>query len=338
MRFGVYVNGYGSSVRSAGDVLREAAEQAQLAEQLGFDWVVLGERHLYRPGHAEILTAAAWLAARTHRIGIATAGIVAAFYPPYLLAQALANIDVASNGRLHAGFVLGYRPEEFAAFGARFDQRAATFESTVAAIARLWTGQTVDLPDPARDSGDAVATFVSPLPVQRPRPPIWNGGRVRAALRRTAWICDAWTTSFNEDPQDLAGKIEQYRGFPAGPDSLGKSVIVCRDGFCASTSQAARNTLEAPLLDLFGEYSTFKRGSIDAGRYRQLSWDNVADRLLVGSPAQFTEQLNTYAELGADALILRIQPPRLAHRDAMACLELLGTQVLPAFTESASTT
>lgn len=331
MRLGIYVNGYGTPTRSSGTTsLHEAEEQTQLAEAVGLDWVVLGERHLHRPGHHEILTTAAWLAALTHRIGIATAGIVLPFYQPYFLAQALANIDAASGGRLTAGFVLGYRREEFEAMGVSFATRAAQFEASLETVQSLWAGETVELGDGPTGTRTA---FVSPLPGQSPRPPIWNGGRVTAALRRTAWSCDGWTTSFNEDLPSLERAISTYLGLPSGPRSLGKSVIICRDGFCADSSQAARATLEDPLLRLHAEYAQWKRDSVDADRYSDLTWDAVQPRLVVGSPAQMVEQLAVYSDVGADGVILRIQPPELAHLDAMRCLELIGDKVVPALAE-----
>ncbi|HEY3482746.1 MAG TPA: LLM class flavin-dependent oxidoreductase, partial [Streptomyces sp.] len=114
MRLGLYLNLYGTPDERP--QLADAVEQAKLAEQAGFEWVVLGERHLHRPGYHEILTSMTWLAAHTSRIGIATAGIVAPLYDPVVLAETLAHIDVLSGGRLTAGFVLGYRPEEFALY------------------------------------------------------------------------------------------------------------------------------------------------------------------------------------------------------------------------------
>lgn len=320
MKVGIYLNLYGEQGRPL--VTDQLVQQARAADELGFDWLVLGERHLHPPGYHEIVTSLAWLAAQTSRIGLATAGIILPIHQPILLAEQLATVDVLSGGRLTAGFVLGYRPEEFALAGVERRDRVPLFERHLDTIDALWRGEPV-----ASDEPDEAA-FISPLPMQRPRPRIWNGGRVSAALQRTARLCDGWTTSFNEDVTELASKIAEYRAYPGAERSLGREVIVCREGFCAPTSQGAQAALEGPLAALYADYTGWKRASADAGRYQQ-PWDEIANRSVVGSPQQCVDALGRYAQLGADGVVLRIQPPSLDHAEAMSCLELLGEQVLP---------
>lgn len=331
MRFGIYLNLFGHHQfgKPSGDqarVMHEAVEQARLCEQAGFDWVVLGERHHHPPGYSEILSSALWIAAHTNRIGIATAGIILPLYPPVLLAETLAHIDVLSGGRLTPGFVLGYRPEEFTAFEVPRSERLARFEEGLALLKLLWSGEPVTYRGRHHRLENVL---VSPTPVQRPRPRVWNGCRVAPAIRRTAETCDGWTTSFNEEPTELTEKIAFYRSLPDSPSSLGREVIVLREGFCAATSQEARRILEEPLLGLYGEYAGWKRDSADHARYTT-GWEAIANRIVVGSPAEVADTVAGYREIGADGLVLRIQPPGLPHVDAMRCIELLATNVLNA--------
>lgn len=318
MRLGLYVNLY--STGSGTPSLAAAVEQARLAEQAGFDWVVLGERHLYRPGYHEILTSLTWLAAHTERIGLATAGIVAPFYDPVLLAEQLAHVDVLSGGRLTAGFVLGYRPEEFALYRVPPAQRVARFEECLELLTRLWTEEQVTFDGRFTSVREA---FLAPRPAQRPRPKLWNGGRVPAALARTARLCDGWTTSFNELDADLPAKIADYRAQPRGTGTLGAEVIVCREGYCAATTEAARAALEEPLRGLYDAYTGWKRTSADAARYTQ-GWDDIVARGVIGSPGQCAERLAHYAAMGADGVILRVQPPGMPQADALAAIERFG--------------
>ncbi|MFI1015346.1 LLM class flavin-dependent oxidoreductase [Streptomyces sp. NPDC020965] len=322
-RLGLYLNLYADPADRPR--LADAVEQARLAEEVGFDWIVLGERHLHRPGYHEAVTSLAYLAAHTERIGLATAGLIAPVYQPVWLAETLAHIDVLSGGRLTAGFVLGYRPEEFALYGTRPGERVARFEECLELVTRLWTADEVTY-DGRWTSVDRA--FLSPRPVQSPRPRIWNGGRVPAALARTARMCDGWTTSFNELDSELPKKIAEYRSHPRGPASLGAEVIVCREGFAAGTSQGARTALEAPLRGLYDAYGDWKRTSADAARYAQ-EWDDIADRSVIGSVAECVQRLGTYGEMGADGVVLRIQPPGMSQRDALSAIELFGTEVLP---------
>ncbi|UWE11113.1 LLM class flavin-dependent oxidoreductase [Actinacidiphila bryophytorum] len=323
MRLGLYVNLYADRADRPG--LADAVEQARLAEEAGFDWVVLGERHLHRPGYHEALTSLTWLAAHTDRIGLATAGLIAPVYHPAWLAETLAHIDVLSGGRLTAGFVLGYRPEEFALYGTEPRDRVARFTECLDLVKRLWTEDSVSHKGRFTTLDEA---FLAPRPVQRPRPRIWNGGRVPAALERTALMCDGWTTSFNETDAELPAKIAAYRGYERGPDTLGAEVIVCREGYCAPTGQQARAALEEPLRGLYDAYGDWKRTSMDAARYAQ-EWDDIAARSVIGSPQECAERLDAYARMGADGVILRIQPPGMPQADALRAIEAFGKDVLP---------
>jgi alkanesulfonate monooxygenase SsuD/methylene tetrahydromethanopterin reductase-like flavin-dependent oxidoreductase (luciferase family) len=318
MRLGLYLNLYGTPDERPR--LEDAVEQARLAEQAGFEWIVLGERHLHRPGYHEILTSLTWLAAKTDRIGIATAGIVAPLYDPVVLAETLAHIDVLSGGRLTAGFVLGYRPEEFALYGVTQAERVARFEEYLTILTRLWTEDEVTYDGKFTSIRDA---FLSPRPVQSPRPKLWNGGRVSAMLERTARMCDGWTTSFNELDADLPAKIAEYHSYPRGASTLGAEVILCREGFCAATSQDARQALEEPLRDLYDAYTGWKRTSADASRYAQ-GWDDIAARSVIGSPTECAERVAHYEEMGADGIILRIQPPGMSQSDVLSSIETFG--------------
>ncbi|WP_228978990.1 LLM class flavin-dependent oxidoreductase [Streptomyces sp. DH12] len=323
MRLGLYVNLYAD--KTDRPRLADAVEQVRLAEQAGFSWVVLGERHLHRPGYHEAVTTLAYLAAHTERIGLATAGLIAPVYHPVWLAETLAHVDVLSGGRLTAGFVLGYRPEEFALYGTAPRERVPRFEECLELLTRLWTEDEVTH-DGRFTSLDGA--FLAPRPVQSPRPRIWNGGRVSAALERTARMCDGWTTSFNELDAELPEKIAEYLAYPRGAASLGAEVIVCREGYCAPTTRLARAALEDPLRSLYDAYGDWKRTSADAARYAQ-EWDDIAARSVIGSPEECADRLGHYAAMGADGVVLRVQPPGMPQADALRAIEAYGTDVLP---------
>jgi len=248
---------------------------------------------------------------------------VAPLYDPVVLAETLAHLDVLSGGRLTAGFVLGYRPEEFALYGVTQAERVARFEECLDIVTRLWTEDEVSYDGKFTSISEA---YLSPRPVQNPRPRLWNGGRVSAVLERTARMCDGWTTSFNELDADLPGKIAEYLSYPRGEGTLGAEVILCREGFCGSTSQDARQTLEEPLRDLYDAYTGWKRTSTDASRYTQ-GWDEIADRSVIGSPAECAERLAHYEQMGADGIVLRIQPPGMPQRDVLRSIEAFGNLI-----------
>jgi alkanesulfonate monooxygenase SsuD/methylene tetrahydromethanopterin reductase-like flavin-dependent oxidoreductase (luciferase family) len=67
---------------------------------------------------------------------------------------------------------------------------------------------------------------------------------------------------------------------------------------------------------------------MDAARYAQ-QWDDIAARSVIGSPQQCAERLGAYAEMGADGVVLRIQPPGMSQVDTLKAIEAFGKDVLP---------
>ena len=172
------------------------ATWSNAVEDLGFDGIAVtdhpfpaiswlnGGHHALDPFIA--LTA---MAATTQRVRLVTDVLVAGYRNPYLLAKAVASLDVVSAGRLCIGIGAGYQREEFSALGAQFDGRGRVFDATLDATYAALTGQPVvdsDGPFPA------AGTHLRPLPIQQPRPPFWIGGNSDAAMRRAVTKADGW--------------------------------------------------------------------------------------------------------------------------------------------------
>ena len=103
-------------------------EQAEWADRLGFDFVILSEHHGVDDGYIPApVTMAAAVAGRTRRIPINIAAILVPLHDPVRLAEQLVVADLAAGpGRI--GFVagLGYRPEEFEMADVDRTKRGAT--------------------------------------------------------------------------------------------------------------------------------------------------------------------------------------------------------------------
>jgi putative FMN-dependent luciferase-like monooxygenase len=121
---------------------RNALEQIELAERLGFDsaWVA---QHHFRAGEGGLPSPLVFLshaAARTSRIRLATGIVTLPLEDPVRVAEDAAVLDLLSGGRLELGVGSGGTPSSFAAFGQRSEERSAVFDRHLAVLKDAWRG------------------------------------------------------------------------------------------------------------------------------------------------------------------------------------------------------
>ncbi|MGF7234160.1 MAG: LLM class flavin-dependent oxidoreductase, partial [Frankia sp.] len=160
------------------------------AERYGWDGVFLWDHLLYREPNwpvADPTVTIAAIAASTSRLRLGVLMTAAARRRVGKLAREVAALDVLSRGRLVFGVGLGSIEREFSAFGEASDAatRAERLDETLSVLDGLWSGREVTFHG-RHLHVDAVRML--PVPVQRPRPPIWCAGRwpARAPFRRAA--------------------------------------------------------------------------------------------------------------------------------------------------------
>jgi alkanesulfonate monooxygenase SsuD/methylene tetrahydromethanopterin reductase-like flavin-dependent oxidoreductase (luciferase family) len=162
-----------------------ALAMAEWADRLGFASVLLSEHHGSDDGYLPSpLTMAAAIAARTSRIRIQIAALVAPFYDPLRLAEDIAVVDLLSNGRLDVVVAAGYVAQEFSMFGRTMSQRADYTTEVVTTLKQAWTGEPFEI------RGRVVQ--VRPTPAQAGGPKLILGGSGPRAARRAARIADGF--------------------------------------------------------------------------------------------------------------------------------------------------
>ncbi|MDP1820818.1 MAG: LLM class flavin-dependent oxidoreductase [Acidimicrobiales bacterium] len=156
-----------------------ALDMAEWADRLGFSFLRLSEHHGSPDGYLPSpLTMAAAVAARTDRISVQVAAMVASFHDPLRLAEDAAVVDLIARGRLELVIANGYVEEEFAMFGVPMGERAARTTAAVEVLRRAWTGE------PFEHQGRTVC--VTPAPFRPRGPKLALGGSSEAAARRAA--------------------------------------------------------------------------------------------------------------------------------------------------------
>ena len=315
-----------------GHYYREALEEVARAEELGFDSVWMEEHHSVTDHYwPSPLTVLAGFATRTSRMRLGTDILVAPFYHPVRLAEDAAMLDVISGGRFVLGIAIGYKPDEFALYGAALEKRGARFEEQLTIMKALWTQDAVSF----RGAHYHVEGRLEPKPIHRPHPPLWIGGWGDITLRRAATLADNWIPGPTADMgRLLAGK----RQFLANRTAAGRTEAVTewpltRDVIIADTDREARSLAEKHIMISYRkEYAGgWRHPFIDASIATDLD-GLMKDRFLIGGPDQVRRALGRFVtEYGLTHLICRLFFTGMAHRHIMRELELIAREVMPAF-------
>jgi probable F420-dependent oxidoreductase len=170
------------------------------AEEVGLDsiWVtdhVIVPRDvdlIYRDDMLDPLAVLPWVAGVTERIALGTSVVVLPYRSPIPVAKLLASVDVLSGGRLIVGAAVGWLEGEFAALGVPFRERASRTDEALELFRTLWTQE---YPEIETSRHRLAGVKASPMPAQKPRPPILIGGGSDAAFRRVARLGDGWHAS-----------------------------------------------------------------------------------------------------------------------------------------------
>src|SRR6058998_1764065 len=315
-----------------GHFYTDALEEVVRAEDLGFDSVWMEEHHSvvnhYWPSPLPVL---AGFATRTSRVLLGTDILVAPFYHPVRLAEDAALIDVMSAGRFVLGAAIGYKPDEFALYGAELEKRGARFEEQLAIIKGLWTDGAVSF----KGRYYQVEGRLEPRPVAKPHPPIWIGGWGDITLRRAATLADNWVPG---PTADLARLLAGKKRFLDNRRAAGRSQPITewpltRDLIIADTDRKARELAEAHIMIAYRrEYAGgWRHPFIDASIATDLD-RLMEDRFIVGGPDACVAKIHRFVEAyGMTHLICRTFFPGMPHRHIMRELELIAREVMPAF-------
>lgn len=197
---------FGTALRSPYDV----AQNAKYIEDLGFDVIGCGEHVSFYGETANGFVSLSVAAGATSRVQLMSAITLVPLYPAALLAKLGAALDVASGGRFMLGVgVGGEYPKEFEACGVPVRQRGSRTDEALEVLHRTWSQTDVTF----HGKYTTLNEFsLKPLPIQKPRPPIWVSGRKEVAMRRAARYADGWLP-YMYTPEQLAESIEQIKKF-----------------------------------------------------------------------------------------------------------------------------
>ena len=162
---------------------------ATRAEALGYESLWVQEKIIGDADSLEPINLLSYVSAITKDIDLGIAVIIATTRNPFILAKELGTLDHLSGGRLILGYALGGRPDTYSLLGAPGEKRVRHFNECLSVLEKLWTQEKASFQG---EFWDFKNVSMLPLPVQRPRPAIWFGGRHEAALKRSVRRGDGW--------------------------------------------------------------------------------------------------------------------------------------------------
>jgi alkanesulfonate monooxygenase SsuD/methylene tetrahydromethanopterin reductase-like flavin-dependent oxidoreductase (luciferase family) len=352
-------------------LLRDALEQVELADRLGFHSVWEVEHHfLEEYSHSsapEVFLAAASQRTSRIRLGHGIVQLPPGFNHPARVAERIATLDLVSGGRVEFGTGESSSQAELGGFEIDRALKRAQWDEALDVITRLLVetpfaghrGRFISMPP----------RNLVPKPKQKPHPPLW----VACSRRDTILLAarkgiGALSFSFIE-PDEARQWVDEYYALiesdqcvPAG-FAVNANVAVVLPFMCHSDEQTAieRGIDGAHFFGfslahyyVFGKHmpgrtnvwEEFERDRAQRGFARELINPTDAPlgvRLLqetlgslrgaIGSTAQVRELLERYEAAGVDEVVFVSQAGRNQHEHICESIELFARDVMPAFEE-----
>lgn len=332
--FGDITDGADGKPLSAAQVTRNLVEEAVLADQVGIDFIGVGEHH--RPDFAvaspEMVLAA--IASRTKRIRLGSAVTVLSSDDPIRVFQRFSTLDALSNGRAEVILGRGSFIESFPLFG--FDLK--------------------DYEDLFNEKLDLFAAVLKEQPVTwagATRPPLTNqsvypktesghlttwigvGATPQSVLRAAHYDMPMMLAVIGGDPKRFVPFADLYRRALAEMKKPELPVGLHSHGFVGETDAQAQE-------DLFADYKRM-RDRIGAERgwppltRAHFESEIAHGSLYCGSPETVARKIVASVKaLGISRFDMKYSAGPLSHEKIMRCIELYGRKVIPLVREMLS--
>ncbi|NHL70484.1 dimethylsulfone monooxygenase SfnG [Burkholderia ambifaria] len=291
---------------------------ARTAEAAGFDYALSQIRFTAGYGaeyqHESVSFSQALLHATTKLKVLAA--ILPGPWHPAVVAKQLATIDHISNGRIAINVVSGWFKGEFTAIGEPWlehDERYRRSKEFIQALKGIWTQDNFTFKGDFYRFNDYT---LSPKPVQKPHPEIFQGGSSRAARDNAASVSDWYFTNGNT-PENLKAQIDDIRAKAAANNHRVRigvnAFVIARD-----TEEEARAVLDdiirhahVEAVHAFGD-AVKQAGSASPegeGNWAKSTFEDLVQyndgfrTNLIGTPQQIAERIVALKAIGVDLVL-----------------------------------
>ncbi len=331
MRVGVFLFHESRDPAADDQVIDEAVQEAQLAEEQGMDAVFLAEHHF--DGNCVYVdppTFAAALAMATSRIKIGFAVLQTSLYHPLRMAEQISLIDHLSKGRLIVGLGRGslVNTHEYSGYEIDPDSAQERFEEIEKILLQCWTNEKVTH---AGKYWNFEIPMLRPRPYTKPYPQILRSVAseaslaVQARLGRPVLMAAATAAG-------AARNIEVYRKAAAeaaiAADQIDHAISQC---WVARTVVLAPTDKEAIEVGLpyFRQMQTYRAAQSTA--FEALAAKANTQRLpvLCGSPESMMEDFTSLEKTGIGGVIVRFRTGPMPAEFSSRALKLFMKEIAP---------
>jgi probable LLM family oxidoreductase len=325
--FGDITDGPDGKPLHAAQVIRNLVEEAVFADEVGVDFIGVGEHHRadFAVSSPEMVLAA--IASRTRRIRLGSAVTVLSSDDPIRVFQRFSTLDAISNGRAEVILGRGSFLESFPLFGLDLHQYEELFNEKLDLYAAVLTQQPVTWQGATRP----------PLKNQNVYPKtesgrlttwIGVGGTPQSVIRAAHHGMPMMLAIIGGDPKRFLPFADLYR---RALKEMGKGELpvgLHSHGFVAETDAQARE-------DLFADYKRM-RDRIGAERgwppMSRADFEREIEHgsLYAGSPETVARKIVASVKaLGVSRFDMKYSAGPLSHEKIMRCIELYGRKVIP---------
>ena len=325
--FGDITDGPDGKPLHAAQVIRNLVDEAVLADEVGVDFIGIGEHHRadFAVASPEMVLAA--IAGRTRRIRLGSAVTVLSSDDPIRVFQRFSTLDALSNGRAEVILGRGSFIESFPLFGFDLNQYEELFNEKLDLFAAVLQEKPVTWSGSIRPPLKNQSVYPK---TQSGRLTTWIGvgGTPQSVMRAAHYGMPMMLAIIGGDPRrftpfaDLYRRALQEMGKPALP------VGVHSHGFVGETDAEARE-------ELFADYKRM-RDRIGAERgwppLTRADFEREIEHgsLYVGAPETVARKIaGTAKALGVSRFDLKYSAGPLSHEKMMRSIELYGREVIP---------
>jgi probable LLM family oxidoreductase len=308
--------------------LRNVVEQGVLADEVGLDFIGVGEHH--RPDFAisapEVMLAA--IAARTKRIHLGSSVTVLSTDDPVRVFERFSTVNAISGGRAEVIVGRGSFTESFPLFGYDLSLYEQLFEEKLNLFVELLKGSPVTWSGRLR--GGLSDQHVYP-PSETGTIKTWVavGGSPESVVRAAHYGLPLMLAIIGGSPQRFAPWTELYRERLQRFNKPVQPIGVHSPGHVSETDDQAREELFPHHMAMMNRIGA-ERGWPPSGRRE---FDHAAGpdgAVYVGSPETVAKKIvSTVKTLGLSRFDLKYSNGTLPHELQMRSIELYGTKVVP---------